>query len=83
MTYEYHGDRFRVFLGDLSFGEGWEAGGTFQAGLSIGEDIEEFIEYGEEWPKDSRDKQRFVSHSLVIQFWHWGLYVSVRGRDIR
>lgn len=80
MSYEHYGDKFRIILGDLNKEEYFGPGGQFQVELSIGQDLAEFSTYGPEWPKNHRDKVDHVSHSLIICFWRWGLYVSVAGR---
>lgn len=80
MSYEHHGDRLRVILGDLSMGEEVGPGGEFKVELGVGQDLGEHHEYGPTWPKNHRDVVDRVSHSLIVCLWHWGLYVSVAGR---
>lgn len=80
MSYEHHGDRVRVILGDLSMGEEFGPGGEFKVDIGIGEDLGEHTEYGPGYPKDWKDKRDRLSHTLTVCFWRWGLYLSVAGR---
>lgn len=77
---DWHGERMRIGIGDLSFGGEQGPGGEFSVEFSFWHDLGEFSEFGPGWPKDWRQKTDFVSHFFFLCLWRWGIYISVRGK---
>jgi hypothetical protein len=83
--YEYDGDRFRFFLGDIKKWEEDEQG--FRGGRSLSFDLDFYDHvgtfdervYGEHWERDSR---WYLEHHVSAVIWKWCISLTLRGKRI-
>lgn len=79
-TWEHHGPRLRVIVGDLLAEQEREYGGF--AGLQFGIDVSLAQEDSAEFIVEAPG-MKYDTYSCTLIFWRWGIYVAVRGRLYR
>lgn len=77
-TFEHHGQRLRVIVGDLLADVEDEYGGN--GGIRFGWELQLFQEDVPEFHVPDNPQARYDIHTLQLIFWRWGIYISVRGR---